>query len=163
MRRNTIPNAISASRGITALAMLFCTTFSLTFWILYCWGGISDMIDGPIARRLKAESQFGAVTDSIADLLFIISSFIMILPTITLPTWIWIWISSIAFVKVTGIILRSSFQHTMSIPHSTSNKLTGLLLFLMPFLLDVVGAYIPAIVICMAASISIIEDFKYSR
>lgn len=39
---NALPNIISASRGIAALAMLFFPVFSPWFWALYCWGGISD-------------------------------------------------------------------------------------------------------------------------
>lgn len=55
-----LPNIISSSRGVAALAMLFFPVFSTEFWVLYCWGGISDMIDGTIARKMNAESELGS-------------------------------------------------------------------------------------------------------
>ena len=94
-----IPNILSASRGIAVLAMLFFPVFSPWFWALYCWGGISDMIDGPLARKLRVVSEFGSRIDSAADLVFVLCSAIMILTTVDLPVWIWLWGAAIGLVK----------------------------------------------------------------
>ncbi len=61
------PNIISASRGIAGFTMLFSPVFSPWFWALYCWGGISDMIDGALARKLNSANGTGAEIDSLAD------------------------------------------------------------------------------------------------
>ena len=41
---NPVPNIISSSRGVAALAMLLFPVFSPGFWAMYIWGGISDDI-----------------------------------------------------------------------------------------------------------------------
>ena len=156
-----IPNILSASRGIAVLAMLFFPVFSPWFWALYCWGGISDMIDGPIARRLKAESRLGSKIDSAADFVFVICSAIMILPAFRLPVWIWLWTAAIGTVKLACIVIGSCRQRELAIPHSLSNKLTGVFLFCMPFAFNTAGVLIPAVIVCSAATLSLSEDIRH--
>ena len=123
------PNIISASRGVAALAMLFFPVFSPGFWVLYCWCGFSDMIDGPVARKLGAVSELGSRIDSVADLVFVICSTIMILPSVHLPVWIWLWTAAIGAIKLGAIVIRSHRHRRLTIPHSTTNRITGILLF----------------------------------
>ena len=151
-----LPNIISASRGVAALAMLFFPVFSPGFWALYCWGGISDMIDGPIARKMNAESELGAGVDSVADLFFVICSAIKILPTVDLPVWVWLWIAAIGIVKAAGVVIGSCRQRKFTIPHSLPNKLTGILLFFLPFAIIPFDALIPAIIVCTVATVSLL-------
>ena len=69
---NNIPNIISASRAVAALVILSVPAFSPVFWILYCWCGISDMIDGMLARKMNVTTELGSRIDSVADLVFAI-------------------------------------------------------------------------------------------
>ena len=62
-----LPNILSVSRGIAGFTMLLFSVFSPWFWVLYCWGGISDMIDGALARKLNSANGTGAVIDGIMD------------------------------------------------------------------------------------------------
>lgn len=158
-----VPNIISASRGITALAMLFFPVFSTEFWVLYCWGGISDMIDGTIARKMNAESELGSRIDSIADLVFIICTAVLILPSVKLPLWIWFWSAAIGVIKLVGIIIGSCRQRKLAIPHSTTNKLTGILLFCLPFAIVRFDVLIPVVIVCTLATFSLLEDYFFIR
>lgn len=158
-----VPNIISASRGITALAMLFFPVFSTEFWVLYCWGGISDMIDGTIARKMSAESELGSRIDSIADLVFIICTAVLILPSVKLPLWIWLWSAAIGVIKLVGIIIGSCRQRKLAIPHSTTNKLTGILLFCLPFAIVRFDVLIPVVIVCTLATFSLLEDYFFIR
>ena len=152
---NPVPNIISASRGVAALAMLFFPGFSPGFWALYCWCGISDMIDGMLARKMNATTEFGSRIDSVADLIFVICSAIVVLPSVDLPLWIWLWIAAIGMVKVAGIVIGSYRQRKFSIPHSMTNKLTGILLFCLPFAIVRFDALIPAEIACTMATFSL--------
>ena len=156
----TLPNILSASRGVAALAMLFFPVFSPGFWVLYCWGGFSDMIDGTVARKMKAESGFGSRVDSVADLMFVICSAVLILPSMDLPLWVWLWTAAIGLVKVVGIVIGSCRQRKLTIPHSISNRLTGILLFCLPFAVNRSSILIPTIIVCTSATASLFE--KYS-
>ena len=154
-----LPNIISASRGITAIVMLFFPVFSITFWVLYCWCGFSDMIDGLIARKMDAESETGSRIDSLADFVFLVCTGILILPSVTLPLWIWLWVAGIAAVKTAAICIFSYRQRRLAVPHSRTNKLTGFLLFCLPFAFNWTGVLIPAAIACAVATFSLLEDF----
>ncbi len=112
------------------------------------------MIDGPIARKLKAESDFGSRIDSVADLVFVICCAILILPTVDLPLWMWLWIAVIGTVKIVGIVAGSCRQERLQIPHSFLNRLTGAILFSLPFAFKFFGVLIPAVIACACASLS---------
>ena len=55
MRR--IPNIVTSIRILGAAAMLFLHTIGFAFWTIYALCGISDMLDGYLARRLHCESE----------------------------------------------------------------------------------------------------------
>ena len=62
-----LPNIITALRIVGSIGLLFCNVAGWQFWTLYVFCGISDMIDGWFARKLKAESKTGSVLDSIVN------------------------------------------------------------------------------------------------
>ena len=157
-----VPNIISASRGIAAVVMLFFPVFGKTFWTLYCWCGLSDMIDGPIARKTNSVSELGSRIDSLADLLFVICSCVMILPTITLPVWIWLWVAAIGIVKTVSICVISTRSRQLTVPHSRANRLTGLLLFCLPFAMIWLNPVIPSVLVCAAASFGTLWDIQFA-
>ena len=81
----TIPNILSLSR-IVLLPILFVfisLRMYLTFTVAYAILGMTDMFDGMIARRFNMETDIGKLLDSIADMVFFLSSayFIHILYT----------------------------------------------------------------------------------
>jgi len=116
------------------------------------------MIDGPIARKMNAVSEQGSMIDSIADLLFLVCSAILIFPVISLPIWIWIWVAAIGVLKSAFIIIKSYGRRKPEALHSMMNKLTGFLLFCMPFSINTIGISIPSIIVCVIASVSIVAD-----
>ncbi len=156
---NYIPNIISASRGFAALVMLLSPAFSPGFWVLYCWCGFSDMIDGMIARKMNAESKIGSKIDSGADLIFVVCTAVLILPSVDLPVWVWAWIIVIGSVKIVGILASLCRLRELSIPHSITNRLTGILLFCLPIAIVWSDVLIPVVIVCISATVSIFEDF----
>ena len=88
------------------------------------------MIDGWLARKLQAESKTGSVLDSIADLLFVACCAIQLLPTMSIPSWLWIWAGIIVIIKIVNQILSLLIIKRFCVPHTIANKLTGFLLFL---------------------------------
>ena len=66
-----LPNVISVLRVAGSIGLLFCDVAGWMFWALYALCGISDMVDGWLARRLHAESNTGAILDSVSDILFV--------------------------------------------------------------------------------------------
>lgn len=75
--RKITPNHITWVRVCVSMLL-----FVLLFWLgieikvlivtLFCFGAITDLIDGPVARGLNKVTEFGAMLDPIADRLLIL-------------------------------------------------------------------------------------------
>ena len=65
-----IANIITGSRVAFSLPLLFIPLTSAWFYVLYMFCGLTDMIDGTIARKTGAVSNFGAKLDTAADFVF---------------------------------------------------------------------------------------------
>ena len=65
-----LPNLITLSRLVSALLLMPIRAFSQAFFIVYTYCGVSDVLDGALARRLHCNDEFGARLDSIADIVF---------------------------------------------------------------------------------------------
>jgi len=116
------------------------------------------MIDGPIARKMKMTSELGSRIDGIADLLFLACSAIALLPFISLPIWIWIWVTAIGVIKAACIIIKSYRSRIPDVPHSMMNKMTGFLLFCLPFSINTTGIFISSTIVCTVASVGVLTD-----
>ncbi len=125
-----IPNIITAFRFLGATSLLFCNPAGVAFWVIYDLCGISDMLDGYLARKLNAESNTGAMLDSVADICFVACCAIRLIPVVQIPTWLWIWAASIVTVKLINQVSALIVYRHLIFPHTMANKLTGLLLFL---------------------------------
>ena len=102
MRR--IPDLLSMSRIVLCLPLLLVDAMTMPFWTLYMTAGMTDMLDGFLARRWGVESKFGARLDSLADFVFVLAVGYKLLPYLKLPTALWIMIGLIALVKVVSAI-----------------------------------------------------------
>ena len=125
-----IPNIITARRIAGSIGLLFCNVAGWQFWTLYVFCGISDIIDGWLARRLHAESKSGSILDSIADLSFVTCCAIKLLPALSIPSWLWIWAGIIVIIKIVNLVSSLIIFKKFYFSHTIANKLTGLLLFL---------------------------------
>lgn len=157
-----IANSITASRILFSLSLFFLAPSSVPFAVLYLLCGVTDVLDGFTARKLHTESEKGAMFDSTADLFFALAYAVKILPTLNLPLWIWIWTAIIATAKVACILLLSKRIHRLSIEHSFGNKLTGLLLFLLPLSVCVADVKCTAALICIFAAGTVIKEGCHS-
>ena len=124
------PNVISSLRIAGSISLLFCDGKGWTFWTLYALCGLSDMVDGWLARKLHAESKTGAVLDSVADILFVVCCAARLLQEVEIPVWLWIWAGVIVFIKIVNQVSALVVCKRFCFPHTWANKLTGLILFL---------------------------------
>ena len=75
-----IANIITGGRILCSLPLLFVPTASVWFYTLYLFCGITDMIDGTIARKAGAVNELGSRLDTIADFVFLAVAFFKLLP-----------------------------------------------------------------------------------
>ena len=156
-----IANIITGSRIVFSLFMLLFPAFSPAFYAAYILCGVSDMVDGTIARRTNSMSEFGARLDTAADFTFAAVSFIKLLPVVHVPGWLVIWILAIAVIKVCNVILGFILRKKFISLHIAMNKFTGLLLFLLPLTLPVLELTYSAVTVCLAATIASVQEGFY--
>lgn len=158
-----IANIITSCRFFGSILLLFFPTFSVEFYITYLFCGFSDMIDGAIARKTNSTGRFGSQLDTIADLIFVVISIIKLLPAIHIPKWLWIWGIVITIIKIGNIILGYISEKQFISLHTIMNKITGLLLFLLPLTIPFLKLKYTAIVVCSVATFSAIQEGYYVR
>ena len=125
-----IPNFLSASRIALCLPLLLVDAMTLPFWVLYLIAGLTDMLDGFLARRWGVESKFGARLDSLADFVFVLAVGYKLFPWLKLPVTLWMMIGLIALVKASNAFSVYLVKQRIEFLHTKANKLTGLLLFI---------------------------------
>ena len=156
-----IANILTSCRILGSILLLFCPAFSVAFYILYLFCGVSDMIDGTIARKTNSASTFGSQLDTVADLIFVAASLLRLLPAIHIPRLLWIWGGVIAFIKITNILWGYVSKKQLISLHTIMNKVTGLLLFLLPLTTSFVKLKYSGVAVCAIASVSAIQEGIY--
>ena len=156
-----IANILTGYRIFGSILLLFFPAFSLEFYIIYLLCGFSDMIDGTIARKTNSASKFGSQLDTIADFTFVAASLIKLLPAIHIPDGVRIWVCVIAVIKITNIVWGYVSKKQFISLHTIMNKVTGFLLFIVPFTTSFVELKYILIVACSVATISAIQEGFY--
>lgn len=151
-------NFITASRFVFAGLLLCAKPFSLFFWAWYLCGGISDLLDGAIARVLHQQSDAGAKLDSAADFLFLLCVGIAVARSTTFPGWALCCAGIIALIRLGAYGIGYWKYHTFSALHTVLNKVTGALLFAFPVLLYLLGGGAACAVVCAVAFVSAVEE-----
>jgi len=156
--KKQIANILTLCRIIGSICLLRCPVFSAGFYGLYLFCGLTDMVDGTVARKTGATGALGARLDTVADFLFAAVSFVKLLPVIRIPVWIWVWTAAIAAVKLASLI--GGFLRRKRIPslHTVMNKASGLCLFLLPLTIAFVELRYTAPVVCAVATAAAIQE-----
>lgn len=131
----TVPNAITSFRIVGALVILFFSIETVPFYVIYGVCGVSDALDGFIARRTNQTSAFGRKLDSVADLTFYgVMAYKMFIPLIeTLKKPILIIVITLVSIRVLLYLIAGIIYKSFVSSHSVFNKATGLVVFMIPY------------------------------
>lgn len=151
-------NVLTATRFVFAVGMVLAAPFSVPFWVCYLLGGVSDLLDGPIARKLRIQSALGAKLDSAADLVFAAAIAVVVVRSIQLPVWLWVCAGCIAAVRLAGYGIGFAKYRTFSALHTYANKAAGALIFAFPLLYAAFGLTVSGVILCAAALFSSVEE-----
>ena len=156
-------NAITVFRIAAGIVLLFCPVFSPAFYVFYIAAGLSDMLDGFVARKTDTVSEPGERLDTAADFVFAVVCLIKLLPILGIPAWLYAWIGIIALIKLVNIISGFAVQKRFVAVHSLMNKATGAMLFLLPLTIPAVPLKYSAIVVCAVATFAAIQEGQFIR
>lgn len=153
-----LPNIITFLRIGLSISLLFLEPTSIGFLCIYGLCGFSDMLDGYIARKFKLSSRFGARLDSIADIMMFLIVGIRLTSFLIVPPLILVWILLIAFIRIVSLAIVFIKYRTFVILHTYGNKLTGFMLFLIPFILNLIDMSMLGMIVCTIATIAALEE-----
>jgi len=136
MKLRYLPNAVSLTRILLCIPLVFLTPFSGVFIVLFAIAALTDSIDGQLARRIKGgASELGAAIDSIADIIMVIMIVFVIMPAMQL--WGWLWIAYISVLSLKVVASTSigfiRFKEFISL-HTISFKALVIALFSYPLI-----------------------------
>jgi len=127
-----VPNILSTIRLICIIPLLLLTPFKLPFMTVYVVAGVSDMIDGPIARKFKVETQFGAALDGGADILLVLVVLLRLVPLLEISSWILVWILIAVGIKLSASVIGYIRHKQFIFLHTYGLKFFIFMLFMFP-------------------------------
>ncbi len=110
----SLPNFISLGRLLAvpvAVWLILTGKFGFAFWVFIA-AGISDAVDGFLAKRLNAQTELGKVLDPLADKALLVAVYVTLGQAGHLPVWLVILVVFRDLLIVGGIIL----SHTLGRP-----------------------------------------------
>ncbi len=128
-----LPNFLTLIRIATIplfLVLLFSRYYTWAL-IVFAFGGITDALDGPVARLTKQRTRLGAYLDPLADKLLIISSLVVLSHIGAAPAWFTILVLSRDLIVTLGYVtIYFWVQERMEIHPSIMGKSNTFLLLL---------------------------------
>ncbi|WP_246302894.1 CDP-alcohol phosphatidyltransferase family protein [Paenibacillus plantarum] len=125
-----IPNMLTISRFvlIPVYLVLFFNGYIRTSFIILLVAGLTDILDGYIARTRKLVTPMGVMLDPLADKCMMIAVILSLLISEMIP-----WQAAVAmFIRDAGMIIGSAFFHfrgKLTVPANVMGKLTTVLYY----------------------------------
>lgn len=156
----TAANGITLLRIAGTIGLCFPALMSPLFFVLYGLTGVTDALDGWIARKTGTASPFGAKLDSIADLLFYAVMLLRLFPVLwqTLPRQIWFGVGVVLLLRLSAYLAAAIKYHSFASLHTYLNKVTGAAVFLLPFVLAVSSGVAYCWGVCILGGLSSLEE-----
>lgn len=103
----TIPNLLTVTRIMLTpgFVMAFVDQRFGLAWVLFAIAGLTDALDGTLARILKQRSTFGAMLDPLADKVLLVTSFLCLALQDWIPRWLAVLVVSRDVFIVGGLAL----------------------------------------------------------
>jgi CDP-diacylglycerol--glycerol-3-phosphate 3-phosphatidyltransferase len=112
-----LPNKLTASRFALTVAFLIVMFSRVRFHetialVLFCAAGVTDFLDGEIARRRKLITNFGILMDPLADKIMVCSAFIAFVGV----NWLAAWMAVIVVARelaITGLRMLAASKNVV--------------------------------------------------
>ena len=160
MKKSMIANCITVLRIVGTIILLFLTPFSIPFYITYSLTGVTDVLDGFVARKFGIASETGAKLDSAADILFYGVTLTKLLRYLLdeLPKQIWWVVCAVLIIRLCAYFTAAVKYRKFASLHTYLNKVTGLSVFLIPYFLKAPFAVTYCYAVCVIGGISSLEE-----
>ena len=121
-----IPNLITLLRIllVPVVVILLIQGFFIKALIVFVVAGLSDALDGFLARVLNQQTELGAYLDPIADKALLASTFITLSVLHVIPGWLTVIVISRDFIILLGISVLSIMSFSVEIRPLFISKIT---------------------------------------
>ena len=185
--RMNVPNQLTTARffltGIFVVALSTNWPFHFTAGlIVFVIAGVTDYLDGSIARSRNLVTDFGKLMDPLADKIMVAAAFICLVPLHAIPPWVAILVIAREFL-ITGLRLLAAGKGTI-LPserlgkHKTAWQIITVIFFLLLLslqewqsagiisstLLDPIAFLLPyggRVIIAVTLGLTITSGFRY--
>jgi cardiolipin synthase len=125
----SLPNLITIGRLILtpiAIDMIVTQNYRWAFWVFVA-AGVSDAVDGWLARTFDLRSELGAVLDPVADKALIVSMFVTLAAVGLLPVWLAIMVVTRDLMIVGAVVISWLLGRPVEVKPLMISKATTLL------------------------------------
>lgn len=138
----SLPNIVTFARLLSVPLIIWLMldgSMTLAFWVFIAAGG-SDAIDGYLAKRFNARTEFGAYLDPLADKTLLVATYLTLGWLGHLPSWLVILVVFRDLMIVGGaLVVHALTQSFKSRPMMVSKINTALQIALVTFVLARLG------------------------
>jgi CDP-diacylglycerol--glycerol-3-phosphate 3-phosphatidyltransferase len=134
-----LPNKLTASRFVLTVAFLIVMFSQVRFHetialVLFCAAGVTDFLDGELARRRKLITNFGILMDPLADKIMVCSAFIAFVGV----NWLSAWMAVVVVARelaITGLRMLAASKNVVLAAegygkHKTISQITAIIAIL---------------------------------
>lgn len=170
-----VPNALSAARIVLDLSLLFFAYYTpwWVFAIVYFAAGLTDVLDGWIARKYNVESSLGSKLDAWGDTLLFASALICMAFLVDLevdvPRCLFVLSFGVVYKLANVVVTRVRFGE-WNMMHTIMNKMVFVTLFFyVPIFMAlgevnngmILGITIAVIIACMEETLTLMKLETY--
>jgi cardiolipin synthase (CMP-forming) len=133
----TVPNVLSALRlvGVPVFLWLLFTHQDIWAFVVLLLSGVTDYLDGKIARRFNLVSRVGELLDPLADRLYVLTTLVALTIRDIIPLWLLlVLVARDLFMGVVILLLKRVGQTGLPV-HFVGKAATFNLLYAFPILL----------------------------
>lgn len=126
-----IPNYITLVRLVLSVLLFFITDNWILFLMIYFVCGVSDVLDGFLARKFHLQTKTGARLDSLADFIFFFAAFFRMLLSykLIIPAPIVLGIILITLIRFLNLYITRKKFGMPGVLHTIGNKISGMIFF----------------------------------
>ena len=159
-RNWNVADTVTSVRIAATISLIFLPLRSVGFLEVYTLTGLTDVLDGWLARKTGTASDFGARLDSIADLLFYGVVLLRLVPILwqKMPVTIWYAVAAILLVRMSAYTAAAIKYHRFSALHTWLNKMTGFGVFLLPYMMVISSGSVYCWALCTLAFAASLEE-----
>lgn len=154
-----VANMLTLLRIVLSLLLIPLRDNFAVFTVVYLLCGLTDILDGVIARKTGTQSTLGARLDSAAD--FVLFAVILTLGVLWAGNRLTIFLPPVAAVTVLRLLnmaISVGRHKKLLFIHTAANKATGLIIFIAALAFMFTHSSVIVWVVCAVAALSSIEE-----